>query len=313
MHWTVPKMLFRYLFMPLAISANLALAQPHCESDQDVKALCIRPSKTNPDIRKYDDDHWILVPASAKSVKPPLLVFLPGTGGTPPGPNRFLRTAAEMGYRVISLAYNDEPAIAVYCPKVPDPNCSQNFRQMRWFGDVFQVDESIQNSRAESISKRLISLLAYLSKEYPADNWNQYLVAGDLDWPRIAFTGQSQGAGMAAYIGKQRAIARVILFSSPWDFYKDQEGRNQPAPWLSLPSATPLNRWFGGYHARENTARMLATAYERLAIPTGHIRVFNDELPDTGRAPSGNNPYHGQGIRNPDYQADWKFFLSPID
>ena len=64
-----------------------------------------------------------------------VLVFLPGTHGTPPGPRRFLKAAADAGYRVISLDYNDEPATNVYCPRRPDPNCTEKFRQMRIYGD----------------------------------------------------------------------------------------------------------------------------------------------------------------------------------
>jgi hypothetical protein len=36
--------------------------------------------------------------------------------------------------------------------------------------------------------------------------------------------GQSQGAGMAAFIVKRQAAARVILFSSPWDFVVSEHG-----------------------------------------------------------------------------------------
>ena len=114
---------------------------------------------------------------------------------------------------------------------------------------------------------------------------------------------------MAAYIAKQKSVARVILFSSPWDFYKDAEGKNQPAPWFLASSITPPKKWFGGYHASENMAKMLSIAYSNLRIPSNHVRVFNGELPSKGNSPSGNNPYHGQGIRNPDYLNDWKFFL----
>ncbi len=45
-----------------------------------------------------------------------LLIFLPRTFGKPPGPTALLHAAADAGYRVISLDYNDEPAVNVYCP-----------------------------------------------------------------------------------------------------------------------------------------------------------------------------------------------------
>jgi len=294
----------------LANTVFSADTKSYCESTREMFAHCVKPSKTNSDIRKFDDDHWITFDYSVTVPHPPLLVFMPGTGGTPPGPKMYLEAAAKLGYRVISLAYNDDPAVVAYCVKIPDPTCSQNFRQMRAYGDSTISDDSIKNTVAESISVRLVSLLNYLNQKYPKDNWGEYLTGNEPNWARIALTGQSQGAGMAAYIAKQKSVARVILFSSPWDFYKDPEGKNQPAPWLSTPSITPLKKWFGGYHAQENAVKMLSIAYANLRIPANHVHVFSGALPTDGKVPSGNNPYHNQGIRNPDYLNDWKFFLT---
>jgi hypothetical protein len=111
---------------------------------------------------------------------------------------------------------------------------------------------------------------------------------------------------MAAMIAKQHLVARVILFSSPWD-YVQTGGRRDLAPWLAWPSKTPPDRWFAGYHARENMADLLARSYPELKIPADHIRVFTADLPPG--AGGGDNPFHGQGIRNPVYAKDREFFL----
>ena len=66
-------------------------------------------------------------------------------------------------------------------------------------------------------------------------------------WGRIVLAGQSQGAGMAAFIAKRQAAARVILFSSPWDFVVSDGNARRLAAWISAPSKTPPERWFGGY------------------------------------------------------------------
>jgi len=119
----------------------------------------------------------------------------------------------------------------------------------------------------------------YLDREDPQQNWASYLDKSMPNWGRIAVAGQSQGAGMAAYMAKGQAVARVILFSSPWDFVASNGRFQMMAPWLAMPAATPVERWFGGYHQRENDAKLLAKSYAALQIPPQNIRVFRGDLP----------------------------------
>jgi hypothetical protein len=114
---------------------------------------------------------------------------------------------------------------------------------------------------------------------------------------------------MAAFIAKQHVLARVILFSSPWDFVTSPGNGRQLAPWIALPSLTPPDRWYGGYHARENMAALLAKSYAELRIPPDHIRVFDLDLPPARQKQGGDNSYHGQGINNPAYAEQRAFFL----
>jgi hypothetical protein len=268
---------------------------------------CVRPSETDSTIRRFDDAHYVLDSARAK-VDADLLVFMTGTGGEPPGPRRFLEEAADAGYRVISLAYNDVPAVVAYCLRKSDPNCSENFRRMRIYGDRTLMDSNIDNTASESIVNRFVKLLQHLNRRYPEGNWASYLGNGAPNWRRIALAGQSQGAGMAAFVAKEHEVARVILFSSPWDF-TNTGGIRKLSAWLSTPSRTPSERWFGGYHARENTASLLAKACAELKIPQNHIRVFTANLPVGFQQGSGGNPFHGQGIRKPAYYEQREFFL----
>ncbi len=292
--------------MPLAQGADTTAL---CAATPQRFAACIKPSETDAAIRQFDFPHWVMFDRDSQAASAPLLVFMVGTGGKPPGPLAFLDTAAKAGYRVISLAYNDEPAIAVYCPNKPDPACSGELRQMRVFGDRQLPDESIRNSQAESIVGRLVSLLRYLDAQHPQDGWRHYLLADQLNWSHIAFAGQSQGAGMAAYIAKQKAVQRVILFSSPWDFYNMGGGQRRLAPWLTAPSKTDAARWYAGYHVQEKTADQLAIAYQLLAVPAANIRAFDQPLPP-GVGLNGPNPYHGQGVHNAVYAAHWNTFLN---
>ncbi|HEY6257610.1 MAG TPA: cysteine rich repeat-containing protein [Xanthobacteraceae bacterium] len=174
----------------------LQLANGGCAPEPVNIVRCITPSDTDPAIKNYNRLHYVLF---GPTVKPSanLLLFLIGTGGVPPGPIPFLHAAADAGYRVISLDYNDEPAVAVYCPPKP-PGCSGNFRRTRIYGDGISIDQSINYTKAESIVNRLIKLLGFLDRQNPQEGWGACLDGGTPNWSRIAVAGQSQSAGMAA-------------------------------------------------------------------------------------------------------------------
>jgi hypothetical protein len=180
---------------------------------------------------------------------------------------------------------------------------------MRIYGDGISLAPAIDNTGAESIVNRLVKLLAYLDRQDPQQKWGGYLENGAPSWSRIALAGQSQGAGMAAYIAKEHVLARVILFSSPWDFVRSGGKDRVLAPWIATPGKTPAERWFGGYHARETEAALLAKSYAALRIPPGNIRIFNRDLPTTQQNGQDANPFHGQGLMNPAYGEERAFFL----
>ncbi len=282
--------------------------EARCEQPAGFVIECVQPSATDPGIQRFDSAHNVI---TSKRVKPngQLLLFLAGTHGNPSGPKAFLEAAADAGYRVISLAYNNDISVAVYCPKKPSPACSETFRRMRLYGGRRFGDATVDNTPAESIVNRLVKLVQYLDREHPDGGWGSYLENGRPNWERIVVGGQSQGAGMAAFIAKEYLVARVILFSSPWDYVQRGE-RRELAPWLALPSKTPPDRWFGGYHARENMARLLARSYAELKIPPDHIRVFEGGLPAGLQSqPRSENPFHGQGLFNRVYAEQREFFL----
>jgi len=219
------------------------------------------------------------------------------------------------GYRSIGLMYDDSPAVNVVCPRDPDPQCNEHFRQKRIYGD--NVTGVIDDSPAESIVNRLTKLLQYLAMQHPHEGWDGYVAGGTLDWSRIAVAGHSQGAGMAAFIAKDHEVCRVLLFSSPWDFHAPDE---QLAAWLSKPSATPLDRWYAVYHAREPMAALIARAYVALGILPAQIRVLNlDPNRSTTVSAHGDMIYHTSVVGDfttpltasgtPAYMPDWLFML----
>jgi acetyl esterase/lipase len=296
----------------LLVHATTLLAQDTIGTGDLVRYRVI-PSAIDPSVRRFDEPHLVVFDRSAKA-DAPLLVFLPGTGGRPLNTSIFANVAARQGYRVIGLEYVDTPAVAQICPRVPDPDCSEKVRRKRVYGE--DVTSLVDDSAEESIVARLTTLLTALDRDHPNEGWSRYLKEGKPDWTRIAVSGLSQGAGMAAYIAQRTLVARVVLFSSPWDNYGP---RKTLAPWVTRGvGATPAERWYAAYHQKEPTADLIVRAYSALGIPPTHVHVFTLEPASANSA----NAYHpsvvGNGAtpRTPDgtpaYLDDWRAMLGDM-
>lgn len=98
-----------------------------------------------------------------------------------------------------------------------------------------------------------------------------------MNWSRVVIGGHSQGAGMAAFLAKRVAVARVALWSGPSDYLPAAHGF---APWLSAASATPPERWYAMVHRDEAGARTLLAAYAVLGVP-GAPAVADASVPQT--------------------------------
>lgn len=107
-----------------------------------------------------------------------------------------------------------------------------------------------QVAQADSITNRLTALLRYLSSRQSDQGWNQFLDSRkEIDWSKIAISGQSQGGGHAYVISKYNKVARVLMFGSPKDysFYF-----RQPAEGFDDRTRTPLDRYFAFNHMEDN-------------------------------------------------------------
>ncbi len=270
-------------------------------------------SDADPTIKRFDKPNLVLT-KNGLSRTAKLLVFFPGTGGEPNGSWPFLDAGANAGYRVIGLMYDNGVSDPQTCGPNPDPACSDRFREKRVFGDG--VDTDIDDLPAESVVNRLVKLLQYLDKYFADEGWGQYLLNGQPNWSRIAVAGHSQGGGVAAYIGKKRSVYRVINLSGAWDRV---EATKEWAPWIMSPSATPMDRWYAAYHAKESRADAMKAAYAVLQIPPDHIRVLTLEPNPANKMPAGADAYHvsmsATGVTpldangQPAYAADWAFLL----
>jgi hypothetical protein len=286
----------------VALFCATALLIPRITCAANLVVQQIRPSEADPAITRFDDPNYVVFDEQS-SPESQLVVFMPGTDGKPSNAALLLRQVASQGYRVIGLEYNDDPAVVHVCPQSLLPSCSGSFRQRRIFGG--DVKSVVENTQSESIISRLVNLLRYLEEHDAARHWDGYLSNDEPNWSRIVVSGLSQGAGMAAYIAKHRSVARVVLFSSPWDF---QRSPPRLAPWLIEPSETPPERWFAEYHRREKTAALIERAYQALQIPKSNIRIFDLDLPKDMKFTS-DNPYHVSTIKVPAYAPEWQFLF----
>jgi dienelactone hydrolase len=258
----------------------------------------VKPSDADPAVTHFDDPNLVIVPKQT-SARAPLVVFLPGSNGRPANVRLLLSTIAQQGYRAIGLEYNYEPSVVQTCSHHVDPDCSSLFRRQRIYGDA--DGSPINNPAEESITRRLTKLLQHLEQLQPDSQWGRYLNGDRPDWSQIVISGLSQGAGMAAYIAQRESVARVVLFSSPWDFYGKPR---KLAPWLAGPSVTPPERWFAEFHRREATAPLIEKAYDTLRIPRDHVLVFDLDLADGSH---GQNPFHGSTVKLPGYESQWRW------
>ena len=289
---------FKYWRSLIAVTIGILLLNGSAEVQAAIKEIFVKPHQADPSITLADKPHYVIYDPQAVGAQ--LFVFLPGTGGAP-GRSPLLNTAVEQGYRAISLSYPNIPAVAQICIGSGDRLCAAKFRQKRVFGSNETWD--IAGTPADSIVNRLTRLLRYLAATDKHGRWDEYLSGDEPRWSGIAVGGQSQGGGMAAFLAKKRAVARVISFSGGWD-NRGQPGPVRPADvaaWYSTPAATPAGRWFGTYHQQEEHAAAIARSYDALGIPRGNVVVFRTPVP-RGMA-------HGFGANNPANVFVWRRLL----
>jgi hypothetical protein len=208
------------------------------------------PSQTDPQIGYWQSTEpcqFVYVPIEGRA-NGKLLVFLPGSGGSPKGYTRAMSVAAARGYRVIGLAYMNQKTIASWCeapsscPDAQDPaTCAGKIHREDFYGEDTSACVSIDAKN--SVRHRLVAALKYLDTALPNAGFAEFAQDGDPVWAKIAVGGHSQGAGLSAYIGTQREVSRVVMFSGPNDYAGDT-----PAKWIADVGATPTDRFYGLAH-----------------------------------------------------------------
>jgi hypothetical protein len=178
-----------------------------------------------------------------------LLLFLAGSGGVPLQYEDVSIHAASFRLHVLALAYPNYPAVHVLTAGNPDPDLPEAIRRERLYGEP--ATDLVEVSRADCIENRLVRALQFLHASFPGEGWGSFFTGADLpEWSRVVVSGHSQGAGHAAYLAKDHALAGVVMFGGPGDFVTGAG----PAPWLLQPNLTPPGRMFAFTHENDPSA-----------------------------------------------------------
>lgn len=220
----------------------------------------VLPQRTDPGMRHWLTPHQVILP-QPEHRRRQLFIFLAGSFGTPTHQYLLLKEAVQSGYHVINLCYPNSWTVGALCRRCADANCHENIRLS--ILDGLSRSNLIQIDRTNSIENRLVQLLSYLHQQHPDGEWQTYLNEGQPRWETIAIAGHSQGGGHAAIIAKRYQVARCIMLGSPADFSPVLQA---PAPWLSAPSATPIDRYYGFAHLQDKGIQRILRAWGELGL-----------------------------------------------
>jgi hypothetical protein len=236
----------------------------------------VAPQVTDPAIDQGLDDHYVWLDTTARS-NHKLFVFLPGTGQNPSLFQLVQQEAARLGYHVIGLMYPTGGGLAKACPTTPDPSACYENARLEIIDGIARV-AFLNVNVANSIDNRLTKLLQYLTRQYPDEAWDRFLLQDQPKWSQIAVSGHSQGGGNAAMIAKIHLVARVVLFSSVTDSIHAE------APSWVATHVTPTERYYGIAHDRDGFYRPIRAGWDSLGLA-----VFGPPaMPETS-----NPPYDG--------------------
>jgi hypothetical protein len=224
----------------------------------EVTVRAVPSEDTGPGITRAIGDNLVAIGPS-DNLLGRLWLFLPGTGARPDQYSLLARRAAQLGFHSIHLAYINNQAVNSVCPG-KEATCHEDMRREIITGEDTSPYTVVDP--ANSIVHRLVALLTYLDRLYPDEDWGRFLDAGRPRWDLITVGGQSQGAGHAAFIGKLYSVARVVMFSG-----------TEPAPWTSVPGATPPDRYYAIAHQLEPIYTPITRSWQNLGIPGSPVSV----------------------------------------
>lgn len=175
-----------------------------------------------------------------------LLVWL----GDDAADTRLLELAAWNGWTVLALGIDTSIDAMVVCAGQA-ANCAGDVRGE--LSDGVDRTSQIDVGPADSVEGRLETALRALVTADPGQGWASWLVAGGgVRWSEVVAAGFREGAGAAAWLGQQHALAGELLVSGP----QDRGPGLQISPWLA-PGATPSCAQWAVYNLFEASVQAL--------------------------------------------------------
>ncbi|MBL8936569.1 MAG: hypothetical protein JNM69_18570 [Archangium sp.] len=215
-----------------------------------------RPSAADPDAGRVDATQLAALDTRV-APRGQLVVYLHGAGvPTTCGSTTHNAMLASWGYHVVSPCYLSDYGVG---------NCGNDIGGCRL--EAFDgVDRTtvIDVKPSESIEVRVVRMLERLATLNPQGDWSWFIVNGKPRWDAIVISGISHGASSAGIIGLHRQVARVVMLSGPLD-------TNQA--WLSAPSLTPRDRFFGFTHQRDPQHPGHLAAFTTMMLPGAPANV----------------------------------------
>ena len=229
--------------------------------------------------------HYLVAPGPGQPRATKALLWLAGSGAEPQNFTKILSIAASAGYLGISLAYDNETSVAELCSSTTNPTCDNRMNlecgdQVRHelaYGRDLYDSPCVDVPRADSIENRIVRLVQYVDRMFPAVGARTLLNAsGDgLDWSQWAVGGWSQGGGHAGLLAGEHLVARTIYMSKAGDSApcpltttdpnrdcdangdgvfdpNNEDEMLVPTPAASRPRLTPGERQFGFVHELES-------------------------------------------------------------
>lgn len=254
---------------------------PDFKAPFGVAHATIAPTAIDPASDRYPQArHELYLPDDPSvTLRDELFVMLPGTSNMPSGFEHVMSIAARAGYRVVGLAYDTDFNPAQLCTGVTGEQAIADCRTGVIVEKIHGTDETdvIDINEANSVEGRLLRLLRYASVNHPELGADRYYSGDDILWENIVVAGFSQGASVAGYIGKERALPRNILLAGGCDVLEKNPGEVFPMPWCSEPRATPPERTWGLMHLQDQPE-----ADERIFELYGLVALGGFARADTG-------------------------------
>ncbi len=226
-------------------------------ADPGLKHRVIIPSLTDGKIEDTFGYHQTYVNTAVAPLHK-LFLFLPGSNSTPFAYDEIQKLAANLGYHSLGISYSNA-TISPMCSGSSDSLCFDKVRNE--VIDGVDLTPLVSVNIANSITNRILKALQYLDTAYPAEQWGQFYNGSSIAWSKMAVAGHSQGGGHAALIAKQHVVDRAALFAAPKDYFTAP--LRKAAPWESLPTLTPTNKYYAFVHQSDNQG---CTAVQQLEI-----------------------------------------------